>query len=263
MVFTSGFAQMNARFLAATRLVLARSGTESTNTTSRVTAKLIKIAFGLTLALGIAFPPLAVTATQNTPSATKVMVYGDSLSAAYNLSASQGWVALMETKLKASNVAVVNASISGETTSGGLSRLRADLNRHHPNIVVLALGANDGLRGLPLSETRKNIISMIDLIQKANARAVLVGIQIPPNYGLDYATDFKNLYLLLAKEKKLPLVPFLLDGIADKLENFQADRLHPTAEAQPRIVQNVLPVVENVVLQLRQKHTHPSPHQHQ
>ena len=184
--------------------------------------------------------------TRPAPSPAKqetIMVYGDSLSAAYGMQPEQGWVALLTHKLKAdaktAQVRVINASISGETTSGGRARIRADLAANKPTIVLVALGANDGLRGLAVTEARANLRAILDAIQTANARAVIVGIQIPPNYGIDYARDFRDLFPALARARKLPLVPFLLDGIADNLDLFQADRLHPIAAAQPRILHNV------------------------
>jgi acyl-CoA thioesterase-1 len=179
----------------------------------------------------------------------RIMVFGDSLSAAYGIEPKQGWVSLLAENLKSRGVEVVNASISGETTRGGLGRIRTDLNRISPTIVVLALGANDGLRGLPVEETKKNLEGIIQACRTAGARVVLVGIQIPPNYGLDYAAQFRDLYPLLAARQKLPFTPFLLEGIADKLELFQADRLHPTAAAQPRIVENVRPAVWQALTQ--------------
>ena len=197
----------------------------------------------LTALLLIAFPAAANTGAR----ATTVMVFGDSLSAAYGMRAEQGWVALLATRLAARGVNVVNASISGETTSGGLRRIKTDLERHQPAVVVVALGANDGLRGLPVANTRQNLLRMLELIKQHNAQAVLVGIQIPPNYGIQYADEFKNLYAKLAAERKLPLVPFLLEGIADNLDNFQPDRLHPTASTQLRVLQNVLPMVERAL----------------
>jgi acyl-CoA thioesterase I len=175
------------------------------------------------------------------------MVFGDSLSAAYGISPNEGWVALLETKLRPRGITVVNASISGETSGGGLSRIRADLVRQKPTIVLVALGANDGLRGLPVANTRRNLEGIIRAIRASKARVVLIGIQIPPNFGLDYAANFRDMYAALARQYQLALVPFLLEGIADKLELFQADRLHPTAAAQPAILNNVLPAVERTL----------------
>jgi acyl-CoA thioesterase I len=214
----------------------------------------------VTACIAILFPLLFTSSSfADTPKATKraekVMIYGDSLSAAYGINPAQGWVTLLETRLKeqnriqntSQNIAVVNASISGETTKGGLARIETDLKRHHPTIVVIALGANDGLRGLPVADTRKNLVGMLEAIRKANARAVIIGIQIPPNYGIQYANDFKRLFGQLAQERKLPLVPFLLEGLAENLDNFQADRLHPTAAVQPRILDNVWPVLSAAI----------------
>jgi acyl-CoA thioesterase-1 len=175
------------------------------------------------------------------------MVYGDSLSAAYGIDPKDGWVSIMSRQLSPSGVTVVNSSISGETSLGGASRIQADLARIKPSIVVIALGANDGLRGLPIADTRKNISAIISAVQGTKARVILVGIQIPPNYGLDYAQQFRDLFPDLAKAYRVTLVPFLLEGIADKLELFQADRLHPKAEAQPRIFANVLPAIQKVL----------------
>ncbi|MBL8523416.1 MAG: arylesterase [Betaproteobacteria bacterium] len=180
-------------------------------------------------------------------SGQRIMVYGDSLSAAYGIDPKDGWVSLMQGKLKAENVEVVNSSVSGETSNGGLSRIKTDLAMVKPSIVVLALGANDALRGLPVAETRKNLQAMIAAITAAKAKVILVGIQIPPNYGIEYAQQFRDLYAELAKKNSTLLVPFLLDGIADKLELFQEDRLHPKAEAQPRILENVLPIVRKAL----------------
>jgi len=141
----------------------------------------------------------------------------------------------------------VNASISGETTRGGLNRIQGDLQRQKPTIVLIALGANDALRGLPVVDTKKNLDAIINAVLAAKARAVVIGIQIPPNYGIGYTQSFSNVFPALAKEYKLPLVPFLLDGIGEKLEMFQVDRLHPIAAAQPRIMQNVMPAVEQAL----------------
>jgi acyl-CoA thioesterase-1 len=138
---------------------------------------------------------------------------------------------------------VVNASISGETTAGGLRRLPEDLKRHRPSLVVIALGANDGLRGQPVAAARTNLETMIRLVRASHAEPVLVGLMIPPNYGIEYAREFRELYPRLAKQARVPLVPFLLDGVAQDRELFQADQLHPTATAQPLILGNVWPVI--------------------
>jgi acyl-CoA thioesterase-1 len=174
-----------------------------------------------------------------------VMVFGDSLSAAHGLAPSQGWVALLATRLEKSIPAwsVVNASVSGETTDGGLRRLPEDLKRHQPKVVVIALGANDALRGQPIKAARANLEQMVRLARQARAQPVLVGLMIPPNYGIEYAAEFRDMYPDIARRLKVPLVPFLLEGVAEKRELFQADQLHPTAEAQARILDNVWPVV--------------------
>jgi acyl-CoA thioesterase-1 len=170
-----------------------------------------------------------------------ILVYGDSLSAAYGIAQERGWVALLEARLKRekADYSVANASISGETTSGGLSRLQKVLERDKPSIVVIELGANDGLRGLPVAEMRRNLATMIRMAQAAKARVLLVGVKMPPNYGADYTKAFEAAYTELAKEYKTGLVPFLFEGMAEKRENFQPDNLHPTAEAQPILLENV------------------------
>jgi acyl-CoA thioesterase-1 len=178
-----------------------------------------------------------------------VLVFGDSLSAAYGMSPAQGWVALMGERIARAKLPwrVVNASVSGETTSGGLRRLPEDLRRHKPGVVVLALGPNDFLRGQPVALARANLERMIGEVRKDKAEPVLIGFMIPPNYGIDYAREFHAMYLDLAKREKLALVPFLLEGVAERRELFQPDQLHPTAEAQLRILDNVWPVVEPVL----------------
>lgn len=172
-----------------------------------------------------------------------VLVLGDSLSAEYGLSRGSGWVALLEQKLKAEKIdaAIVNASISGETTSGGRSRLPALLAQHHPAIVVIELGANDGLRGLPVAAAEANIRAMIDLARKNNAKVMLVGMRMPPNYGRDYTERFFTMYKTVARQQKAALVPFMLEGVAEKPALFQSDRLHPTAQAHPTILANIWP----------------------
>ena len=170
-----------------------------------------------------------------------ILVFGDSLSAAYGIAQARGWVTLLGERLKREHpdYIVANASVSGETTAGGRSRLQRVLTERKPKIVILELGANDGLRGLPVAEMKKNLAAMIEQAQKAGARVLLVGMRMPPNYGPDYSAAFDGAFAELAKRYRTALVPFLLEGFADKQELFQADRIHPTAEAQPRIVDNV------------------------
>jgi acyl-CoA thioesterase-1 len=178
--------------------------------------------------------------------ARTVLVFGDSLSAAYGLAASEGWVHLLGERASRAGLdwRVVNASISGETAAGGVRRLPEDLKRHKPDLVVIALGANDALRGQPIAGIRANLEQMIRLARQARAEPVLVGIMIPPNYGIDYAAEFRRLFPALAAKDHVPLVPFLLEGIADRPDLFQGDQLHPTAAAQPRILDNVWKTVE-------------------
>lgn len=170
-----------------------------------------------------------------------ILVYGDSLSAAYGISQDQGWVRLLEARLKSEkrNYSVANASISGETTSGGLSRMKQVLERHKPAITVIELGANDGLRGLSVAEMRKNLDAMIAQARAAGSRVVLVGIKLPPNYGADYNRAFEGTFTDLAKVHKTGLVPFLFEGFAEKREYYLPDNIHPTAAAQPILLENV------------------------
>lgn len=168
-------------------------------------------------------------------------MFGDSLSAAYGISAQRGWVALLAARLQRERLDynVVNASISGETTAGGLARLPRALAREKPAILILELGANDGLRGLPVAEMRGNLDAMIGLARRAGAKVLLVGMRIPPNYGPDYTHAFAGAFADLAARRGVPLVPFLLEGIAEDLDNFQSDRIHPTEAAQPALLDNV------------------------
>ena len=173
--------------------------------------------------------------------APTVLVFGDSLSAAYGIPRASGWVALLAQRLQTDKPAyqVVNASVSGETTAGGLTRLPALLAAHRPQLIVLALGANDGLRGLPLPQTAQNLETMIALAEKQGGKVLLVGMRLPPNYGAAYAGKFQALFAEVAKKKKVRLVPFLLEGIATAPESFQADGLHPTAQAQAVLLATV------------------------
>ncbi len=181
--------------------------------------------------------------------AASILVLGDSLSAEYGIARGKGWVALLSAKLQAErpDVTVINASISGDTTAGGRSRLPGMLNQVRPVLVVIELGANDALRGLDLQSTQNNLEAMIEACRAVNARVVLVGMQIPPNYGPDYSAKFSVMFANVAKKHKTGLVPFFLKGIADvpdAAQWFQADRIHPKAEAHPRMLANVWPEIK-------------------
>ena len=200
-------------------------------------------------ALGLS---LSLAATANAYSAPKtVLVVGDSLSAEYGIVRGAGWVALLEQKMKAEKIdaKVVNASISGETTSGGKARLPALLGQHKPDLVVIELGANDGLRGLPVPSAEANLRAMIAAAQAQKARVLLVGMRMPPNYGRAYTERFFGMFKTVATSTKSPLVPFMLEGVADKPALFQQDRLHPTAQAHPIILNNIWPTFEKMVKQ--------------
>ncbi len=169
-----------------------------------------------------------------------ILVLGDSLSAAFGIGREQGWVNLLRQRLKRHGYAysVVNASISGETTAGGLARLKPLLKRHQPAIVILELGVNDGLRGQPLYAIRKNIQQIIQLSQQ-QGKVLLVGMRLPSNYGAGYTRQFHHLYKKLSQQNEIPLVPFLMQGLEDSSRHFQPDRLHPTAAAQPVLLSNI------------------------
>jgi acyl-CoA thioesterase-1 len=169
-----------------------------------------------------------------------ILVFGDSLSAGYGIPREAAWPSLLQAELQRTHphYKVINASISGETTSGGLRRLPATLKEHRPGIVIIELGANDGLRGTRLDLMEKSLNELIQLSKQAGAKVLLLGMQLPPNYGLLYTKNFKMLYPKLAKHYQIALVPFMLQGVEP--EQFQADNLHPTAEAQPRILQTVM-----------------------
>ncbi len=183
-------------------------------------------------------------------STTKLLVMGDSLSAGYGIDIQQGWVSLLEKELnKTHKVQIINASVSGETSSGGKTRLPALLAEHKPDVVILELGGNDGLRGQPLKLLENNLQTMIDASKTSGAKVILAGMQIPPNYGPRYSTQFKALYATLAEKNQAGLIPFLLEGIGGKAELMQRDGIHPTAEAQPIIVENVLPTINKIITQ--------------
>lgn len=199
----------------------------------------------ITLISVLVFALVASTAQ----AAQTIVVFGDSLSAAYGIQPNTGWVALLENKLKQQKIIykVVNASISGETTSGGLTRFGQMLKMHQPNIVVIELGANDGLRGLSLNDMQSNLNSMIKQAQAKNATVMLLGMKIPPNYGIQYTQKFSAVYDDLARQYKLKLVPFFLDGVAGNRSLVQDDGLHPTAAAQPRLLKNVWAKLESLL----------------
>lgn len=175
-----------------------------------------------------------------------LLVMGDSLSAGYGIDLEQGWVQLLRTKLEqqAADYSVINASVSGETTTGGAARLAKLLQAHTPDLVLLELGGNDGLRGQPIKIMRNNLSKMIEMAQAAGAQVVLIGIQIPPNYGARYAQAFANIFPTLAKEYELALVPFLLEGVALNPELMQNDGIHPEASAQSLLLDNVWPALK-------------------
>lgn len=206
-----------------------------------------RVAVACTLGIGLLLIGLqgAVAAQSRT-----ILVLGDSLSAAHNLRTEQGWVALLQKRLQTQGYEyeTVNASASGETTSGGLARLPRALELHKPAILILELGANDGLRGLPLRSTHDNLGSMIQLAEHAGARVVLIGIRLPPNYGPRYSNEFAGMYQDLAKSFQLPWVPFLLEGVALNPQLMQPDGLHPKAEGEPLVLDTVWRVLQPMLM---------------
>jgi acyl-CoA thioesterase I len=186
----------------------------------------------------------SVSARAETP---VILVFGDSISAGYGLArVEQGWVALLQTRLKEQDYGyqVVNASVSGETTAGGLARLPRALMLHQPKIVVLELGGNDGLRALPIAQMRANLVRMVELASAAGAKVLLLGIRMPPNYGPEYTEQFRLSYSDVAREKNLPLVPFLLNDVAQSANLMQTDGFHPNELGQPQLLANVWPALK-------------------
>ena len=192
---------------------------------------------------------LSAHSAKANPNAPVILVFGDSLSAEYGIARGSGWVTLLSDRLRREGFPhrVVNASISGETTAGGLSRLGTTLKKQQPQFFLLALGANDGLRGLPVAQTRKNIESMLTLAANAGAQSMVIGIRMPPNYGPEYTRAFDRLFEDIALRRSLPVVPFLLEGIAENPSYFQADAIHPNEKAQPRILNNVWPTLSKLL----------------
>jgi acyl-CoA thioesterase I len=182
-------------------------------------------------------------------SARTILVFGDSLSAAYGIPPEQGWVALLTQRLKAQGYGyqIVNASVSGETSSGGRERLPRALQLHQPTIVVLELGGNDGLRGLPLEELRANLAAMVQLAQAAGAQVLLVGVRIPPNYGPRYTEGFARVFPELASQYHVPLVPFMLQNVALDPQRMQQDGIHPNARGEPPVLETIWPQLSSLL----------------
>jgi acyl-CoA thioesterase I len=189
---------------------------------------------------------LIVASASAQAEAPVILVFGDSISAGYGLPLEQGWVELLRTRLKAQGYGyqVVNASVSGETTAGGLARLPRALELHHPSIVILELGGNDGLRGLPIAQMRTNLTQMTSSSTAGGAKVLLLGMRMPPNYGPEYTKQFAMVFSDLATEKKISLVPFLLTDIALSPALLQADDIHPNAQGQPILLDNVWPTLK-------------------
>jgi len=185
---------------------------------------------------------LLLGCTQTLADTRTLLVLGDSLSAAYGIPRELGWVALLQQKLP--NFHVVNAGISGDTTDNGVARLPALLQKHQPAVVVIELGGNDGLRGFQIQRIRDNLAQLVLLCQHANAKVLLVGMKIPPNYGLHYTSDFYENYTETARKYSVPLVPFILQGVATRPELMQDDGIHPRAEAQPKLLENIWPYLQ-------------------
>ena len=185
------------------------------------------------------------TASENPP-VKNILVVGDSLSAGYGLKPDQGWVTLLQQRLQQRNPEynVVNASITGDTTQGGLARLPAAIDRFNPAVVIIELGGNDGLRGFRLQVTRNNLDQMIQISQQANARVLLLGVQLPANYGRQFREKFQQIFIDLANSHQIANVPFFLEGVAETRELMQPDGIHPAAEAQPVILNNVWPALK-------------------
>lgn len=197
--------------------------------------------------LSLILMPLVATPSH---AASTILVFGDSLSAAYGLSSHErGWVSLLDSRLKAERYPyqVVNASISGETTAGGLSRLKQAIAQHQPSILILELGANDGLRGLPVDAMQQNLTKMLTLAKQNNLKVLLVGMRIPPNYGPQYTQAFHDSFTTMAKQFKVSLVPFLLENVAGKPDLNQDDGLHPTADAQPIILNTIWATLQTLL----------------
>jgi acyl-CoA thioesterase I len=185
--------------------------------------------------IGLALLPL------NAVAAGVVLVMGDSLSSAYGIGQKEGWVTLLQERLRKNGLdyTVVNESIPGETTAGGASRIKAVVQKSKPTVAIIALGGNDGLRGLPIKQMREHLSQMVSTVKSSGGKVLLVGMKMPPNYGPSYTRDFETAFAEVAKQQKIASVPFMLEGVGERRELFQADNIHPTAEAQPAILDTV------------------------
>lgn len=201
------------------------------------------------LAVFLYCTPHDIQAKEDGNKVQSILILGDSLSAEYGLAKGTGWVNLLTERLRANQFSpiIINASISGETTSGGIQRLPSLLNQHKPNLLIIELGGNDALRGLSLEVTKSNLEAMINLARKYNCKVILLGMQIPTNYGKKYSQDFKSIYGDLAKSQKVELVPFFLEGVALDPKLFQADRIHPNEAAQKKLTDNVWVVLKKLL----------------
>lgn len=201
------------------------------------------------LSLFVSWPVSAINPATKYSHTKIILVFGDSLSAGYGIKQSNSWPSLLQNKISNEHLdyQVVNASVSGETTSAGLARFDAVIDRTKPSIVILELGANDGLRGLPIKEMQKNLQAMIDHANKKKIKVLLVGMKIPTNYGIQYTKSFDQAYQVLSEQNKLPLVPFLLKDVALKPDLMQVDGLHPNVNAQPFLLENVWSKLKKIV----------------
>ncbi len=196
---------------------------------------------------------LPILSHANNQALQPVLVLGDSLSAGYGIEPSQGWVALLEKRLAANEIAVkvVNASISGETSAGGVNRLAKLLEKYQPSVVIIELGGNDGLRGYPIKQMRQQLTKAVELSQAHNAKVLILGMQIPPNYGPRYSRLFSESYSIIAENKQVPLTPFFLQDVATHPELMQKDGIHPTAEGQPQLLENMWPDLNRLLRELQ------------
>lgn len=199
--------------------------------------------------IGATYAVQSDSALSKSSSPFTLLVLGDSLSASYGIAQQSGWVTLLQKRLNQSGykVSVVNASISGDTTAGGRARLPRALETHKPDLVLLELGGNDGLQGLPVAHMRRNLEEMIDLAHGSGAQVLLLGIRVPPNYGHRYSDMFEQAFLKIAEAKNVPLVPFILQDVAENKSLMQRDGIHPTAAAQPTILDNIWPFLINML----------------